>query len=36
MDVDGFLNIRVIISELEANYNDDDIIDASGIKEGQI
>ena len=36
MDVDELLNIRVIISELEARLNDDDEIDASGITESQI
>ena len=35
MDVDEFFNIRVIISELDALLNDDDVIDASGITEVQ-
>ena len=35
MDVYEFLNIRVIIIELEARLNDDDVIDESGITEVQ-
>ena len=31
MDVDELFNRRVIISELEAHFNDDNSIDASGI-----
>ena len=35
IDVDELFNRRVKISELEANLNDDDAIDASVITEGQ-
>ena len=33
--VDGLFNISVIISQLEASFNGDDSIGASGITEGQ-
>ena len=35
MNVDKLFNIRVIISEFEACFDDDDEIEASGITEGQ-
>ena len=36
MDADKLFNRRVIISELESSFNDDDTIDSSGITEVQI
>ena len=34
-DVDKFFNRRVIISELEVSFNDDDVIEAVGIADCQ-
>ena len=33
IDIDELFNRRVIISKLEASFNDDDTIDSSGITE---
>ena len=35
MDVDEFLNRRVIVSELEESLNNDDTIESSGITDVQ-
>ena len=35
IDVDDLFNIRFIMSELEASFNDNDTFNSSGITEGQ-